>query len=243
MLVEKYEEFSDLVEEYNQIKEREEKLELNERLLSDLEGSLKDIESKMAKLDTYQELLAEYGGEFRVEFDLDLSLYQEDFKDASEEEINQEEERVEQKIKELDDELEQLESQLLDKVESSKRNIQEKLLILNIPSIRKNSDIGDEDKEKLEEINQRLERFIDNPNVKNAENILELERKLDKSAYEQLSWEKVREQKEISKNTQNTLMDLFESGSLEITDVSDEVLEDLEKFPKLTQNIRINYEG
>jgi hypothetical protein len=243
MLDKKYERFSGLVEEYNQIKEREEKLELHERLLSDLEDSLKDIQSKISKFNTYQELLSEYGGEFRFELDLGFSLYQEDFKDASEEEINQEEKKVEETLRDLTNKLEELESQLLDKVESSKRNIQEKLLILNIPSIRKDSDIGDEDKEKLEEINRRLEEFLNNPDKKNAEGILELEKKLDRSAYEGLSWEKVRERKEISKNTQNTLMELFESGSLEITDVSDEVLEDLEKFPKLTENIRINYEG
>lgn len=243
MLDKKYERFSGLVEEYNQIKEREEKLELHERLLSDLEDSLKDIQSKISKFNTYQELLREYGGEFRFELDLDFLLYQEDFKDASEEEINQEEDKVEETLTYLANELEELESQLLDKVESSKRNIQEKLLILNIPSIRKDSDIGDEEKEKLEEINRRLERFLNNPDKKNAEGILELERKLDRSDYKGLSWEKVRERKEISKNTQNTLMELFESGSLEITDVSDEVLVDLEKFPKLTENIRINYEG
>lgn len=243
MLSKKYQQFSELAEEYDQIKKREDQFDLQKKLLDDLEDTLRELNDETSKLCSYQDLFREYAGEFTSEVELDFSMSQEEFNDITKQDINQEEEKAEEALNKLAEELEQLESQLLSKVESSKRSIQEKLLILNIPSIRKDSNLGDEETEKLEEINQRLDSFLENPSGKHAEQILELERKLDDSKYEELSWEEVRKEKEISRDTQKTLMKLFESGSLEITEVSDEVLKDLEKFPKLTKNIRVNYEG
>lgn len=243
MLSKKYQTFSKLSKEYDQIKEREDQLDLQKRLLGDLGDTLAELNDKISKLCVYQDLLREYDGEFTFEVDSNFSIFQKEFNDISKQDIDQEEERAEETLSKLNEELEQLEDQVRSKLESSKRSTQEKLLILNIPSIRKDSDLEDEETERLEEINQRLNSFLETPNEKHAEQILELERKLGDSNYEELSWEKVREEKEISKDTQKTLMKLFESGSLEITDVSDEVLKDLEKFPKLTKNIRINYEG
>jgi hypothetical protein len=246
MLEQKYKEFQNLKKDYTTAQEKKSNIDLHSEKLKPLKESIEDIEGSISAIKSYENVLQEcFGLKESIEIDeYVLQISEKEYSEINGGEIEDEKQTISQLNKQIEQEEERLEQKVKEHVKQRRREVQETLVILNIPEIKKNYLDSEDDIRDLKKLDSVMKKFLKYTNRKNAEKLLERYREKDDllDKFQDLDWEKVRKEKGISKDTEELLKTLFNQGKTDIDTLNPGSIEEILNFGKLSEQIQITYE-